>query len=357
MALGFFDNVARKRHDQILAVDLGSRTTKAVHVQRRGEGYSLSRFALLDAPIFEKTMSAEMLTEHLRAVNQALQAKIKLVSLTASVNDALVRHVEMPRMPVEDMRLILKLNSRNYLQQDLSNYVFDCHVLPPRGDSKAEPPKTPGSQAKQKVLVAGAKKQLVDDFVEGAKSAGLIADQIVPGLIGPVNAFEKAMPEVFSREVIALVDLGFRSTSICILQEGELILSRVVGLGGDRLTTALSETMNISYAEAEGIKVGMPSEVQSALESVLMPLGRELRASIDFFEHQQDRTVSQAFVTGGSARSELILQTLQHELMIECKTWNPTSFLEINLSNEQKAEMDQVSPQLAVAVGTALSAL
>jgi Tfp pilus assembly PilM family ATPase len=115
--------------------------------------------------------------------------------------------------------------------------------------------------------------------------------------------------------------------------------------------------MNISYAEAEGIKVGMPSEVQSALESVLMPLGRELRASIDFFEHQQDRTVSQAFVTGGSARSELILQTLQHELMIECKTWNPTSFLEINLSNEQKAEIDQVSSQLAVAVGTALSAL
>jgi type IV pilus assembly protein PilM len=153
------------------------------------------------------------------------------------------------------------------------------------------------------------------------------------------------------------VDIGFRCTSICILQEGELILSRVVGLGGDHLTTALSETMNISYAEAEGIKVGMPSEVQSALESVLMPLGRELRASIDFFEHQQDRTVSQAFVTGGSARSELILQTLQHELMIECKTWNPTSFLEINLSNEQKAEMDQVSSQLAVAVGTALSAL
>lgn len=357
MALGFFESSARKRRDQILAVDLGSRTTKAIHVQRRGESYALCRFALLDAPIFEKTMSVELLTEHLRAVNHALQAKTKLVSLTASVNDALVRHVEMPRMPVEDMRMILKLNSRNYLQQDLSNYVFDCHVIPSGGDGKSEPPKVPGSQAKQKVLVAGAKKQLVDDFVEAAKSAGLIADQIVPGLIGPVNAFEKAMPEVFSKEVIALVDIGFRGTSICILQEGELILSRVVGLGGDRLTTALSESMNISYAEAEGIKVGMPSEVQSALESVLSPLGRELRASIDFFEHQQDRTVSQAFVTGGSARSELILQTLQHELMIECKTWNPISFLQLSLSDEQKAELDQVSPQLAVAVGTALSAL
>ena len=30
--------------------------------------------------------------------------------------------------------------------------------------------------------------------------------------------------------------------------------TRTVALGGDRLTTSLSESMNISYAEAEGIK-------------------------------------------------------------------------------------------------------
>jgi len=357
MALGFFETDARKRPDPILAIDLGSRTTKGVHVQRRGGGFSLCGFALLDAPIFEKTMSAEMLTEHLRAVSHAVQAKTRMVSLTASVSDALVLHVEMPRMPVEDMRLILKHNSRNYLQQDLTNYVFDCHVIPPRGDGRPEPAKGPGGLAKQRVLVAGAKKQLVDDFVEGAKGAGLVVDYIVPGLIGPANAFEMAMPDLFSKEVIALVDVGFKSTSICILQEGELVLSRVVGMGGDRLTGVLSETMNISYAEAEGIKLGMPDEVKSALDSVLIPLGRELRASIDFFEHQQDRSVSQAFVTGGSARSELILQSLQHELMVECKTWNPTSFLHAGLSAEQSAELDQVSPHLAVAVGAALAAL
>lgn len=357
MALGFFENGARRRLDQILAVDLGSRATKAVHLQRRGDGFSLTRFALLDAPIFEKTMSPEMLAEHLKAVNQAVQAKTKMVSLTASVNDALVRHVEMPRMPVEDMRLILKHNSRGYLQQDLTNYVFDCHVIPAGGDGKAEPAKGAANQGKQKVLVAGAKKQLVEDFVEGAKHAGLVADQIVPGLIGPVNAFEKAMPEVFAKEVVALVDIGFKCTSICILQEGELILSRVVGMGGDRLTTAISETMNISYAEAEGIKVGMPGEVQSALESVLIPLGRELRASIDFFEHQQDRPVAAAYLTGGSARSELILQCLQHELMIECKTWNPVSFLHNGLPSAQAAELEHVSAQLAVVVGAGLAAL
>jgi len=354
MALPFFDSGSRKRPDQILAVDLGSRTTKAVHVQRRGEGFALCRYALLDAPIFEKTLSADLLSEHLRVVSQALDTKVKLLVLAMGLNDAVVRHVEMPRMSVEDMRLVLKHNSRNYLQQDLPNHVFDCHIATPR--ERAEPVKAPAGQ-KQKTLVVGAKKQLVDDYLEGARNAGLTAEFIVPGLIGPVNSFEMAVPEVFAREVVALVDIGFKCSSICILQEGELILSRVVGIGGDRMTMALSETMNISYAEAEGIKVGMAAEVQPALDSILTPLGRELRASIDFFEHQQDRPVPQAYITGGSSRSDSILQTLRNELMIECKTWNPVTGLQMALPPQQTTEIEQVAPQLAVALGAALAAL
>jgi len=349
MALPFIDSGARKKRDQMLAIDLGSRTTKAVHLRRQGEALVLNRFAVLDAPIFEKSLSGELLGEHLRAVAQSMQSKSRLVALTTNVNEALVRHVDMPRMPIEDMRLILKHNSRNYLQQDLSNYVFDCHFLPPGADAaKAQ---------KQKVLVAGGKKQLIDDYVGGARIAGLVADHILPGLIGPVNAFEMAMPDVFANDVVALVDLGFRSSSICILQQGELILSRVVTIGGDRLTAAISESMSVSYAEAEGIKLGMPGEVQTTLEAVLVPLGRELRASVDFFEHQQDRPVSTVFVTGGSSRSEFVLQVLQQELMIETRTWNPTSFLKLELTPEQAAEIEMVSPQLAVAVGAAVAAL
>ena len=358
MALPFIDGGSRKKRDQMLAVDLGSRTTKAVHLQRRGNNFALCRYAILDAPIFEKTLSADMLVEHLKAVAQALEAKTRLVAMTLNVSDAVVRHVEMPRMPLEDMRLILKHNSRNYLQQELSNHVFDCHFLPPGSQSTgAEAGKTAAASQKQKVLVAGAKKQIIDDYIEGAKGAGLTADHVVPGLIGPVNAFEMAMPDAFANDVVALVDIGFRSSSICILQQGELILSRVVSMGGDKLTHAVSEAMNISYAEAEGIKVGMASEVQPALESVLSPLGRELRASIDFFEHQQDRPVAQVYVAGGSARSEFIIQSLQTELLVDCKSWNPASFLQLELPAQQKAEIEQVSPQLAVAIGTAVAAL
>jgi hypothetical protein len=53
----------------------------------------------------------------------------------------------------------------------------------------------------------------------------------------------------------------------------------------------------------------------------------------------------------------VILQALQNELLVECKVWNPTSFLKLELSAEQAAEVEQIGPQLAVAVGAALAAL
>ena len=353
MALPAILSGSTKKRDQILAIDLGTRTTKAVVMQRRGDVYTLSRYLLLDAPIFDKAMPPELLTEHLKAVSQGIESKSR-VSLTTNVNDALVRHIDIPRMPLDDMRLILKHNSRAYLQQDLQNYVFDCHLLP---ESAPDTSKPSNAVQKQKVLIAGSKTQFVNEMVEGVKNAGLIADHISPGMIGPVNAFELSQPQAFSNEVVALIDIGFKSSTICILQHGELVLSRVVNMGGDRLTTAVSDSMEISYAEAEGIKVGMAGEVQGALESIITPLGRELRASIDFFEHQADRAVACAYLTGGSTRSEFIVQGLQQELMIEAKTWNPTSSLKLELPPQQAGELEQVAPQLAVAIGAGIAAL
>ena len=88
----------------------------------------------------------------------------------------------------------------------------------------------------------------------------------------------------------------------------------------------------------------------------MLPLGRELRASLDFFEHQHDRPVTQVFVSGGSARSEMILQMLHAELVAECKTWNPTTFLQMSLPGQQAVEIEHLGSQLAVAVGAALAA-
>jgi Tfp pilus assembly PilM family ATPase len=180
-----------------------------------------------------------------------------------------------------------------------------------------------------------------------------------------------AMPQVFANDSVALVDIGFKHSSICVLDHGELVLIRVVNIGGDKLTAGLAEAMNITYADAEGVKLGLVPKNKSepngefaaldmqvtALDAQVAPLGHELRASLDFFEHQQDRPVSQIFVSGAAAKSEMFLEMLRAEMLAECKTWNPATFLQLALPGQQAVEIEHVGPQLCVAIGAALAAL
>jgi len=173
-------------------------------------------------------------------------------------------------------------------------------------------------------------------------------------IVGPVNAFEFAHPDIFATKVIAIVDLGFKTSTINVVAKGNLLLSRVVEIGGDRLTAGLSESMGISYAEAEGIKVGMPAEVDQHLQPLVAPLGRELRASIDFFEHQNDLHVENVYLSGGAARSEYLREQLQAELMVPCEMWNPARELNVDhLPADQAAELEKIAPELTVALGAA----
>jgi hypothetical protein len=63
--------------------------------------------------------------------------------------------------------------------------------------------------------------------------------------------------------------------------------------------------------------------------------------------------VSKALLSGGAARSEFILQLLQAELGVVCLPWVPTAAVHLSLSPQQMTEVEQVSGQLAVALGAA----
>lgn len=342
----------QKKRDQILAIDLGSRTTKAVLVNRNGNGFKLSRYTIKEAPVYEKGFSSAMLAEHLRDVAHSLQPKTRQMVLSVGATDSILRGIELPLLPVNQMRQMLRLNSKAYLQHDLSDHTFDCYIVPPDPKKKTESLK--GAVQKFKVWAGGAKSQYVNDVQTAIKTAGFIPEEVALSVVGPVNAFEFAHPDIFATKVIALVDLGFKTSTINIVSKGNLLLSRVVEIGGDKLTSGLSESMGISYAEAEGIKMGMPTEVEIHLQPLVAPLGRELRASIDFFEHQHDQHVEHVYISGGAARSDYIRDQLQVEMMIPCEIWNPARELNLEeLPPDQADQLEKVAPELTVAVGVA----
>src|SRR2546423_11356188 len=119
-----FSTAQPKKRNQIIAIDLGTRTTKAVHLQRRETGFALLQHAMQDAPVYEKNLSPELLAEHLNAIVQALGGRTKFVTLAVGVNDSTLRPAEVALMPLSDMRLMLRYNSKTYFQQEFPDHAF-----------------------------------------------------------------------------------------------------------------------------------------------------------------------------------------------------------------------------------------
>jgi Tfp pilus assembly PilM family ATPase len=189
--------------DQILAIDLGTRTTKAVLLDRASDGLHLARFAVQDAPIYDKALPQGLLTEHLHNVVEALQPRTKHATIAIGAGDSILRSTELPLLPLPEMRQMLKFNSKNYLQQDLRDYVFDCYIVPPR--NKAQPDAGKTGVVKYKVWVGGTRRESLMTLESAARAAGLIPNKVTLTALGPINALEMVQPEVFGKEIVALV--------------------------------------------------------------------------------------------------------------------------------------------------------
>src|SRR5207253_2859536 len=81
---------------EVVAIDLGTRTTKAVYIQRKGDSYQFLRYAVMDSPTGEKGVTREALTEHLKNVTRALEPRTKQVTLAIGVGDSLLRNTDLP---------------------------------------------------------------------------------------------------------------------------------------------------------------------------------------------------------------------------------------------------------------------
>ena len=76
-------------------------------------------------------------------MTQALGSQTKLVTLAIGLDDTVVRQVELPQIPMDEMRLVLKNNTKGYLQQDMPNHVFRLPHFPAEGSRRQIRPRPP----------------------------------------------------------------------------------------------------------------------------------------------------------------------------------------------------------------------
>jgi len=342
-------------HHQIaVGLDFGSSQIKLAVLERTADGLKLQE--CLMAPTPEGIGKAGTEASAGEVLQQQL-AKLKITkrNLFLAVNcaSAAICEADLPRMPfdLEEVHGILRLNSQRYLRRDLTDYYLDtCEIGEPTEAKNAK-------NGQMKLLVAAAAREEVKWYRNVILAAKARPEAIELSALTVINALQILEPEVCEKEIVLLLDLGARSSSLNILRQGQPVLTRLVNFGAAQVRDYVSQLLSLPLETAELEMREMTAKVQPFVESQLLPLGREVRASMDFFERQQDCHITKALACGGMANLPPILTSLSESVGIKIEPWNPLQSGRLSALDESSAQWTPVGPSFAAALGAAAARL
>ncbi len=339
------------KRQRIIAADLGTTSFKVAEVQRDASGLTLTAFGAKPIPsgAIEKRDVKELVS-----VLKSLLAERNIpagpATAVVSPRSSLLRIVELPLMPLNELKQSLKANSLRFLHQDCSSYAMDCHILGQKsgaaGDTTAN---------RVQVLVVGAPMEEVRFYRDIMAAAGLKPREMTLSAIAMLNAFEASQAKDFTEETVSLIDAANMSSTMLVLHKGVPMLTRSLQFGGNHLRSTLMRALNLDAAKAEKESLTMGDAAQKALQRPLDEFAKEIRSSVDFFEHQRGEPVSKIYLAGGNACQPFVLTFLQEHVGMPCLAWNPAQTITQKLSTERSAELLTQGPIMAAAIGAAIT--
>lgn len=377
-----FKRDKQHKRDIALGIDLGASQIKAVVVRRQKDKLELVEYAVRSLPAgLAKTYKGPEFAAELQHLVDSLKTSERHAFVTISCSSAMVCQAEFPPAPLAEIKTALKLNSTGYLRRDFSAYYLDVFELkkgtevlkskikpkdkapePAKDATKTsgapnakEPAKTKDT-TKTSVLVGGATREEVDACRDALVAAKIKPEVIELTAVSVINAFQVGHAPA-KNEVVVLIDIGSRMTSINFLLDGMPLITRIMHFGGAQLSDYISQVLVLKPDEAEEEKRKMSGPIQELVKTAISPLAREIRSSIDFFERQNDLHVSQIYACGGSASSPQILAILGEAVGTHVECWNLIESLDTSHFNGETQRVLALGPSLAAAVGAVIPRL
>lgn len=278
-----------------ISLDIGSAYVKAVSLEQDKQAIEITGF------------SCERIGPDLKnAIRKAifkLPIKKKELAISVSGQSVVLRYVNMPIMSREEIDKAMTFELEKYIPFNKEEINFDFGIL-----------KKNKSSGKMLVLIVAAKKDLINKRMGLCQELGFRPSFMDVCPLAVANYFEFAR-EFKEDEVCVVVNLGASITSVDVVEDGQLVLSRDIFIGGNDFTKKISEVLNKNFEQAEEFKINsLNDEMISSLDSIYSNLAKELKVSFDFYETQANRLIDRILLTGGAAQLKGLKDTFKNLL-------------------------------------------
>lgn len=368
-----------------LGVDIGTSSIKIVQLSKTRDKFNLENYG-------EVKLFAEHLPMELRQANSlrmpdeqaaALIKKIleeskataKTVAMSLPVFSGFSTIIDLPPMPKDELEKAIQFEARQYIPVPINEVYLNSLVIGEREkqiqQAQARLPNGQdqpsidqfkksgsGNEDKQKkhleVLLVAIPNEIKNKYQHIAELSGL---KLV-ALELETFALARSLLKTIQPSVL-IVDIGARSTDLCIVDSGFVRISHNFELAGADITKAYGELLGVDFTKAEenkktvglNLTPGQLSEAKGLIE-VLDSIAIEIQRIANSYFNKAGKDIQKIILSGGAVKMPGLLERFREQLNMPILVGDP--FEGIVYPPELKPALEEIGPSFAAAVGLAM---
>ena len=349
-------NFFRSRH-HLVGIDLGRSSIKLVQLRSTGAGLRLIYAGLTELPVVGSSLTDPGIGLALLDLFQ----KGKLGREKAAVNFVgkapVVRYMTLPKMPKDELKEAVKWEAKKIVPMPIEEMVLDFMIVGEQEDREV--------RRLDLIVVAAERSEVLSQYNE-LKRIGINIGVMDVNPLALLNAVSLNYA-AHLKDTVVFVDVGAGKTEINIIKQGVLRFTRNVQVGGEDITKAIAQELQVSRDEAEAMKrqhgilapesgpdvSGADARLKNVIQREVDRIVLETQRSMDYYRAQfRESEMKKVILMGGTP----LLPGFQDycSSYFDARVEMDDPFAEIHCDEPSFAELRMMAPRFSSSVGLAL---
>jgi len=355
----------KSKSQSCLGVDIGTSSIKLIQLKRSDERYELETYGELQTYGYLEKLNDPFQTKSLKLLESQViemlsrtikEAEIstKKVVMSIPVFSSFIGIINLPLMSENELSQALSFEAKRYVPVPLSEVKIDWKIIEKERVESSKSSKK--NIFKFRILLVAVPKEIIAKHIR-------IANAVKLKLTGlELESFSYIRSLIGNdKSTSCILDMGARSTSFTVVDNGFIQSSHSLDIAGTELTKALSHSMGIDFKRAEIYKrekgldhktLNSGEEIKDVLLTYIDKIIVEAKRMINNYQEESKRKVTKLILSGGSGNLIGLENYLANQLGLEIIKANP--WARINYPNILKPVLKKLAPRFAVVTGLAM---
>jgi type IV pilus assembly protein PilM len=338
----------------VAGLDVGSSSIKMVELDGKANNLNLVSFGYENLPgdtiVDGQIMELNVVSDVIQNVCATHNVTADRVVTGVSGHSVIIKNIVLPPMSREELEESIDWHAEEHIPYDLSEVSLDYQVTAENSDA-------------MHVLIAACKRERIDQIKQAIQLAGKQPVIIDVDTFALQNCYE-ANYQPSESQVVTLLNIGASTMNVNIVKGTRSLFTRDITVGGSQFTDVLQRSLGLNYQQAEAIKRGVARAADGIEEKSIEPLmhnvtelvANEIQKTFDFYRAtaEEQVVVQKILISGGGSKLSGLAQDLSRRLELPVEVMNPFRNINVDPNRFDPGYLNEIMPDMAVAVGLAV---